>query len=75
MMGGVNWGIVGLFNFDIISYAFGADSILCRLTYILIGACAAFSATYAVIDCKCHCEFFECNNQNPAEEHSQQQDN
>ena len=53
MIGAVNWGIIGLFNFNIISYFLGEESAVCRLVYIIIGACAVFSATFAVIDCKC----------------------
>ena len=58
MSGAINYGLIGLFNFDIISYIFGAESFLCRIIYITIGFCAVFSATFAVIDCQCHCEFF-----------------
>jgi uncharacterized protein len=36
VVGGVNWGLVGLFNFDLVATIFGASSILSRLVYILV---------------------------------------
>ena len=53
MIGAINWGLVGIFDFEIFNYFFGAESNLCKFIYILIGVCALFSSTYAVIDCKC----------------------
>lgn len=53
MIGAINWGLVGFFNFEIFSYFLGAESYGCKFIYILIGICAIFSSTYAVIDCKC----------------------
>ena len=40
VVGGVNWGLVGLFNFDLVATIFGAGSILSRLVYILVGVSA-----------------------------------
>ena len=37
IIGGLNWGLVGVFNFDLVSFLFGSMSILSRTTYILIG--------------------------------------
>lgn len=59
MIGAINWGIVGLFNFEIIRYFFGAESLICKIIYIFTGICAIFSASFAVIDCQCHCEKLE----------------
>lgn len=33
----VDWGLVGLFNFDIISALFGSAMIIARIIYILVG--------------------------------------
>lgn len=38
--GGINLGLVGLFQFDVIALVFGAGAMLTRLVYILIGAAA-----------------------------------
>lgn len=40
IVGGVNWLLVGMANFDLVAAAFGADSALSRLVYILVGLSA-----------------------------------
>ena len=40
IVGGLNWGLVGLFEFNLVAAIFGADSWLSRLVYILVGAYA-----------------------------------
>lgn len=37
VIGSVDWGLVGLFNFDIISTLFGSAMIIARIIYILVG--------------------------------------
>ena len=34
IVGGLNWGLVGLFNFDLVAAIFGAGSTLSRIVYI-----------------------------------------
>ena len=38
IVGGLNWGLVGLFNFDLVATLFGAGSPLSRIVYVLVGA-------------------------------------
>lgn len=41
IVGGVNWGLVGLFQFDLVAALFGGQAaVLSRLVYILVGASA-----------------------------------
>jgi uncharacterized membrane protein YuzA (DUF378 family) len=40
IVGGVNWGLVGLVGFDLVATFFGAGSSLSRLVYILVGLSA-----------------------------------
>jgi uncharacterized protein len=40
IVGGVNWGLVGLFGFDLVATLFGAGSALARIVYVLVGASA-----------------------------------
>lgn len=40
IVGGVNWGLVGLFGFDLVATLFGAGSPLARIVYILVGLSA-----------------------------------
>lgn len=44
IIGGINWGLVGLFNFNLVDSLFGEGSALSRIVYVLVG----LSATYLV---------------------------
>ncbi len=37
IIGAVNWGLIGLFNFNLVDTLFGAMSIISRIVYILVG--------------------------------------
>ena len=40
IVGGLNWGLVGLFGFDLVAAIFGAGSMLARLVFIVVGLSA-----------------------------------
>lgn len=40
IIGGINWGLVGAFDFDLVAFLFGPFSVLSRITYILVGLSA-----------------------------------
>ncbi|ODR97836.1 DUF378 domain-containing protein [Methyloceanibacter superfactus] len=40
IVGGLNWGLVGLLDLDLVAALFGAGSLLSRVVYILVGASA-----------------------------------
>ena len=41
LVGGINWGLVGLFGFDIIAWAFGGSaSVMSRILYIVVSLAA-----------------------------------
>ena len=40
IIGGLNWGLVGLFGFDLVAYIFGPMSILSRIVYLLVALSA-----------------------------------
>lgn len=40
IVGGLNWGLVGLFDFDLVAALFGDMSMLSRLVYVLVGLSA-----------------------------------
>jgi len=42
IVGGLNWGLVGLFDFDLVAALFGDMSLLSRLVYSLVGLSALF---------------------------------
>jgi len=37
IIGAVNWGLIGLFDFDLVAMLFGAGSFLSRTVYTLVG--------------------------------------
>lgn len=43
IVGGINWGLIGLFNIDLVGSLFGVMSTLTRITYALVGASAVYS--------------------------------
>ena len=36
IVGCINWGLVGLFNFNLVEYLFGDGTILTKIIYILV---------------------------------------
>ena len=44
IVGGLNWGLVGLFNIDLVAAIFGAMSTLSRIIYTLVGLAAIYIA-------------------------------
>jgi len=47
IVGGLNWGLVGAFNLDLVAMLFGAGSILSRVVYILVGLAAIYLIMFA----------------------------
>ena len=44
IVGGLNWGLVGLFSFDLVAAIFGAMSVISRVVYTLVGLAAVYIA-------------------------------
>ncbi|MBW2989063.1 DUF378 domain-containing protein [Candidatus Woesearchaeota archaeon] len=42
IVGGLNWGLVGLFQLDLVDLTLGAVPVLQNLVYILVGLSAAY---------------------------------
>lgn len=42
IIGGINWGLVGFFNFDLVATLFGSASVLSRIIYDLVGLSAIY---------------------------------
>jgi uncharacterized membrane protein YuzA (DUF378 family) len=40
IVGGLNWLLVGLFELDVVATLFGADSLLAKVVYVLVGLAA-----------------------------------
>lgn len=39
IIGALNWGLVGLFNIDLIASLFGTQAILSRILYVVVALC------------------------------------
>lgn len=49
IVGGLNWGLVGLFNFDFVAVLFGHTAIIAKAIYILVGLSALYLLYFATI--------------------------
>ncbi|MFZ5753303.1 MAG: DUF378 domain-containing protein [Bacillota bacterium] len=47
IIGALNWGFIGLFNFDLVAALFGGQtSLLSRIVYSLVGLAGLYSITF-----------------------------
>ncbi|MCI9177004.1 MAG: DUF378 domain-containing protein [Clostridia bacterium] len=37
IIGAINWGLVGIFNFNLVDTIFGVMSVISRIIYVLVG--------------------------------------
>ncbi len=44
IVGGLNWGLVGLSNFDLVATLLGEGTTLAKIVYILVGLSAVYQA-------------------------------
>lgn len=42
VIGALNWGLIGLFRFNLVSFLFGDISWISRIVYILVGICGLY---------------------------------
>jgi len=53
IIGGLSWGIIGIFGYNVVEAVFGAGSVLTRIVYVAIGL-AALYMTNGLLTCS-HC--------------------
>ncbi len=58
VIGAINWGLIGAFNFDLVSFLFGEMTVLTRIVYATVGACALINFLLMLRD---NCECTSCN--------------
>jgi uncharacterized protein len=51
VVGGLNWGLVGLFGFDLVEAILGSWPMAVKIVYVLVG----LSAVYEILTHKKHC--------------------
>jgi uncharacterized membrane protein YuzA (DUF378 family) len=42
IIGALNWGLVGVFNFNIVEYIFGIGAVATKIVYIVVGLAALY---------------------------------
>lgn len=51
VIGGLNWGLVGVFKFDLVKAIFGDMTIVSRIIYIVVGIAALYTIFFLVKVC------------------------
>lgn len=46
IIGAINWGLIGFFDFDLVSTLFGQMSLLTRIVYALVGIGGLYALSY-----------------------------
>ncbi|MDD6201523.1 MAG: DUF378 domain-containing protein [Lachnospiraceae bacterium] len=46
IIGALNWGLIGIFGFNLVSVLFGEMTWLTRVVYILVGICGIYLITF-----------------------------
>lgn len=52
VVGGVNWGLMGLMNFNLVNALLGSLPMVEKIVYILVGVSAVYLAATHMSDCK-----------------------
>lgn len=43
IIGAINWGLIGILDFDLVAMLFGANSLFTNIIYTLVGICGIFN--------------------------------
>ncbi|MBR6769990.1 MAG: DUF378 domain-containing protein [Lachnospiraceae bacterium] len=46
IIGAVNWGLIGLFSFNLVAWLFGDMTLLSRIVYSLVGICGLYLISF-----------------------------
>lgn len=52
IIGALNWGLIGLFNFNLVSFLFGSMTLFSRIIYSLVGLCGLYLITFYGFICR-----------------------
>ena len=50
IIGAINWGLIGIFNFNLVDTIFGTMSIISRIIYILVGISGLWAIRLLFVD-------------------------
>lgn len=51
IIGAVNWGLIGLFKFDLVAFLFGSMTLLSRIIYTIVGICGIYLISFYYRKC------------------------
>ena len=54
IIGGINWGLIGLLDFNLVEALFGAESIIPRIVYSLVGLTSLINVGILLMDLDMH---------------------
>lgn len=46
VIGGINWGLIGFFQFNLVDFLFGSLSIVSRIIYGLVGISSVYALSF-----------------------------
>lgn len=49
VIGGLNWGLVGAFKFNLVDSLFGVESVISTIIYIVVGLAALYSLVAVIM--------------------------
>ena len=52
VIGAINWGLIGFFKFDLVSWLFGSMSLLTRIIYAIVGLGGLYLLSFYKKVCK-----------------------
>ena len=42
IIGAINWGLIGFFNFNLVAFLFGQETWISRVIYAIVGLCGLY---------------------------------
>lgn len=50
IIGAINWGLVGIFDFNLVDYIFGVQSVMSRIIYIVVAISGLINIVLYFVD-------------------------
>jgi uncharacterized membrane protein YuzA (DUF378 family) len=55
VIGGLNWGLVGLFDYNVVTVLFGSMTMISRIIYVVVGVAALYAVIFILFKRCCKC--------------------
>ena len=59
LIGALNWGLIGAFDFNLVSFLFGEMTTAARIIYSIVGLCAIGYFVFSIRD-EVECSHYNC---------------